>query len=116
MQRMLLLAGALLLSAAVLVPAASAERPDDQAGPIGIGRVTAPASPTAGRLATIDQPGLRTPGGVFATEQPTTVVVAGEGFDWQAAGVGVAVGLGLALLAAALFAATTHRGRVQRLA
>lgn len=119
MHRTLLLAGALLLAAAVLVSAASAERPDDQAGPIGIGRVTAPTRPVAGGLGTVDQPGLRTPGGVYASEQPTpapATTATADGFDWQAAGIGVALGLGLALLAAAMFAATTHRGRMQRLA
>jgi hypothetical protein len=112
MKRMLLTAGVLAVAAAVLAPTALAQRPDDQPGTIGVGSVTAPVSASA---RPDDRAEARGPG-VFAPAVPATILVAEEGFDWRAAGVGLAGGLGLALLAGGVLVATTHRRREQRLA
>jgi len=137
MQRIALLASALLVAAMLLVSAALAERPDDRAGTIGVGSVTASAADPA---RPDDRAGLRGPGAVAVSSKqtissavrpddrpdargpgaitagPTTILVSSDGFDWSDAGVGLAGGIGLALLAAGLLATVTHRQRMHRVA
>jgi hypothetical protein len=114
MQRLAFLAGA-LLAAALLAPTALAQRPDDRDGRIGVGSVTTPAAVAAHSvLRPDDRPGIRAPGpGPVAA---STVVVSSDGFDWNDAGIGVAGGLGLALVAGGLLASAMRRHRVHRLA
>jgi hypothetical protein len=82
---------------------------------IGVGSVTAPAADAASTSTRPDdRPGIRGPGALAAG--PTTVLVASDGFDWGDAGVGLAGGVGVALVVGALLVAATHRRRVQSLA
>lgn len=136
MQRSVLTVSALFAAAMLFAPAALAERPDDRGGAIGVGSVTVPA---AEAVRPDDQAGPRGPGAVSVSSKKTvasatrpddragvrgpgatlvgsTVLVSSDGFDWSDAGIGVAGGLGLALIAAGLLATTTRSHRMQRLA
>ena len=106
---------ALLAAVAPLTPAALAQRPDDRAGMIGVGSVTVPAQVVpASATRPDDRADARGPG-IFAAG-PTTILIASDGFDWSDAGIGLAGGLGLALVAVGLLARVTHRHRAHRLA
>ena len=126
-----------LAIALVIAPAATADRPDDRAGTIGVGSVTAQ---TPDVVRPDDRAGLRGPGAAMvSTEQtvsavtrpddrsgvrgpgavpgaPTILVSNDGGFDWSDAGIGLAGGLGLALLVAGLLSAAMHRRRIHPVA
>jgi hypothetical protein len=102
-----------LVMAALSVPAALAERPDDRAGLLGVGGA-AVATPSA--LRPDDRDALRGPGAfvpdVVASVRPDdragvrgpgaapTVILTQtpRGFDWEDAGIGALGAFGLALL------------------
>src|SRR5262245_49858111 len=111
MQRKALFAGA-VLAAALLVPTALAQRPDDRSGVIGVGAVTTPAVQAASStpVRPDDRAGVRAPGPSDVVA--STVLVTSDGFDWNDAGIGVAGGLGLALLVGGLLVVVMHRHRV----
>jgi hypothetical protein len=115
MSRSVFIASSLFVAAALVAPTALAQRPDDRAGTIGVGSVTAPATEVVGvSTRPDDQADPRGPGAISGGL--TTILVSSDGFDWGDAGVGVAGGLGLALLAGGLLAVAAHRHRAQRLA
>jgi len=115
MHRIALVAGA-LLAAALLAPAAIGQRPDDRSGAIGVGSVATPAVQPSQSAAVRpdDRPGVRAPGPGHVVA--STVLVSNDGFDWDDAGLGVAGGLGLALVAGGLLALAMRRHRVHSLA
>jgi hypothetical protein len=78
---------------------APAVRPDDRAGPLGVGRDAVVSEPGTS-LRPDDRPG---PLGIGLVE-PIQVVGPGDGFDWGDAGLGAGAALALALLAAGGFA------------
>jgi hypothetical protein len=82
-----------LVGAALLAPAAWADRPDDRPDARGPGAIAAQNAP--GRPD--DRPGTRGPG---AFAGATVVEPAESGFDWRDAAVGGVGGAGLALLVA----------------
>ena len=125
MGRTIVIAAAVVATASLLAPAALAERPDDRAGPLGVGRaeaVTAAATrpddrPVRGSQAdeavrpTSDRPddraGTRFPGAmpiVLATGTPSR-------FGWSDAAIGVVAAFGAGLL---ILVATRILGRVGR--
>jgi hypothetical protein len=91
MNRIAKVTGTALVGAALLAPAAWADRPDDLAGPRGPGAVAAQNAP----VRPDDRAGPRGTG-AFA---PVVVVGSPEsGFDWRDATIGGAAGVGIALL------------------
>jgi len=84
MNRIAKLTGTALVAAALLAPAAWADRPDDLAGPRGPGAIAAQ-----------NAPGPRGPG---AFADVTVVETAESSFDWRDAAIGGVGGVGLALL------------------
>lgn len=118
-----------LATAALLAGPASAVRPDDKAGMLGVGAVTtqAPATPVrpddrAGSRGPgsvlqpptapstwIDRQELRTPGRSVETSQSSSIA-AGDGFQWGDA----AVGGGVFLLLGSLVVALILNGRLER--
>lgn len=114
MHRLVVTSLTLLAAVVLLVPAAYSAHPDDRAGLRGPGAVIDASStpaPTATRPD--DRAGVRGPG---ASPAATTILVSSDAFDWSDAGIGVAGGLGLALLAGGLLATATYRHRAQRIA
>jgi hypothetical protein len=119
-----------VVAAVFLVPSALAQRPDDRAGPIGIGAVAIeqeeqrPVRPDD-RGGRIGIGSITAPAAEVASPRPEpradqsasapTIVVTADAFDWRDAGVGVAGGLALAA-GAVLVVVTTHRRRPQSLA
>jgi hypothetical protein len=59
--------------------------------------------------------GREMPDGVDLAPAQPTIVVATDGFDWDDAGIGLAGGLGLALVLGGALVATQHARRVTRL-
>jgi hypothetical protein len=109
MKRILQTTTLVLAVAVLLAPSATgnlltpAERPDDRAGMLGVGAVT--AKPIATRPD--DRAGIRGPGSV-----PTVLVASsGDAFDWGDAGIGAVGAFGLALL---LFGAMQLATRAER--
>jgi hypothetical protein len=92
------------VAAALLAPAALAERPDDRPGLHGPG---AQAHVEAVSVRPDDRPGIRGPGAA------ATLILAepDSGFDWADAGIGAlgALGLALALLGAVQSASKARR-------
>jgi hypothetical protein len=91
MNRIAKLTGTALVAAALLAPAAWADRPDDLAGPRGPGAIAAQNAPARPD----DRPGPRGPG---AFADVTVVETAESSFDWRDAAIGGVGGVGLALL------------------
>jgi hypothetical protein len=105
---------AVLVTFAVVAPAVGAgTSPDDRSGPHGIGSTdpgtvtpddragTRGIGPSPVTLSPDDRLGPR--GDTVArTPTPATIIVRPGGFDWADAGVGAAVAVGAALLAAGL--------------
>jgi hypothetical protein len=114
LHRVVLSSSALLVAALLVAPTGLAQRPDDRAGPIGVGSVTAPAQTSTSSPRPDDRAEPRGPGAISLA--PAAIPIADDGFDWRDAGVGLAGGLGLALVAAGLLAAATHKQRMQHLA
>lgn len=114
MKRIALAALATAVAAAIAVPAAVATRPDDRDGARGPGAVlvvekTTSIAPTHPD----DRAGPRGPGpGTAASSGAATV----DGFDWRDAGVGLAGGLVVALVAAGAAVTLSQRHQAQRLA
>jgi hypothetical protein len=104
MNRILQSASVMLAALVLLAPNALAQRPDDRAGPIGVGAVTYADS----SIRPDDRPEPRGPGSipiVLVTSQPAT-----DRFDWRDAGMGAVGALALALvLAGGLGLATRAR-------
>jgi hypothetical protein len=89
--------------------AAGAERPDDRAGPLGVGAAQALASTGAADGSTVlrpdDRATLRGPGAVDSTvvvATPGTIAAAADGFDWTDAAIGAAGAIAVMVLAGAL--------------
>lgn len=119
MSRRTTLTGVAALALAVSGSAAAADRPDDRAGPLGVGGVA--IERTGGTAADVaarpdDRAAARGPGavGLIASAPATAAVVeASSGFDWADAAIGAAGGIAAVLLAGGLAVAGTrvrHRG------
>src|SRR5262245_48010830 len=119
---------AVLVMLAVIAPAAGAgTSPDDRPGPHGIGAAAATdvvavtpddragtrgIGPSPVTLSPDDRLGPR--GDTVArTPAPATIIVRPGGFDWADAGIGAAVAIGAALLAAGLFLVGRRRSVAQ---
>jgi len=87
--------------------AAAAERPDDRAGPLGVGGAAALASTGGGAdsgvLRPDDRGTLRGPGAVDSSVVIATAVPAtADGFDWTDAAIGALGAIAVVVLAGAL--------------
>jgi len=87
--------------------AAGAERPDDRAGPLGVGAAQPLASTADGStvLRPDDRATLRGPGAVDSTvvvATPGAIAAAADGFDWTDAAIGAAGAIAVMVLAGAL--------------
>ena len=123
MGRTIVIAAAVVATASLFAPAALAERPDDRAGPLGVGRAevvtAAPTRPDDSaarggleadeatrttRVLPDDRAGTRFPGAVpivFASDTPSR-------FGWSDAAIAAVAALGAAIL---ILAATRLVGR-----
>ena len=89
--------------------AAGAERPDDRAGPLGVGAAQALTSTGTADGSTVVRPDdratLRGPGAVDSTvvvATPGAIAAAADGFDWTDAAIGAAGAIAVMVLAGAL--------------
>ena len=89
--------------------AAGAERPDDRAGPLGVGAAQALTSTGTADDSTVlrpdDRATLRGPGAVDSTvvvATPGAIATAADGFDWTDAAIGAAGAIAVMVLAGAL--------------
>jgi hypothetical protein len=89
--------------------AAGAERPDDRAGPLGVGAAQALTSTGTADGSTVVRPDdratLRGPGAVDSTvvvATPWAIAAAADGFDWTDAAIGAAGAIAVMVLAGAL--------------
>jgi len=87
--------------------AAAAERPDDRAGPLGVGGAAALASTGGGADSAVlrpdDRATLRGPGAVDSSVLVATAVPAtADGFDWTDAAIGALGAIAVVVLAGAL--------------
>ena len=89
--------------------AAGAERPDDRAGPLGVGAAQALTSTGTADGSTVlrpdDRATLRGPGAVDSTvvvATPWAIAAAADGFDWTDAAIGAAGAIAVMVLAGAL--------------
>ena len=87
--------------------AAGAERPDDRAGPLGVGAAQPLASTADGSTVVRpdDRATLRGPGAVDSTvvvATPWAIAAAADGFDWTDAAIGAAGAIAVMVLAGAL--------------
>ena len=104
--------GAAVVACALALPAVGAERPDDRAGMLGVGGVAATTQSAATPSGRID--GRELPDSVDLVPTPsTTMLVVGDGFDWSDAGIGLAAGLGLALVTGGALAGAQHGRRLR---
>ena len=96
---------------ALVVPswAVGAERPDDRAGPLGVGGAQALASTGVGDGSAVlrpdDRAALRGPGAFDATvvvATPGAITAAADSFDWTDAAIGALGALAVVVLAGAL--------------
>ena len=101
--RATLVVAALALAAAG--SAVAADRPDDRAGPLGVGAVAlAQASEVDGAVVRPDDRAVRGAGSLAAAAPASVAVVApaSTGFDWTDAAIGAIGGILAAVLAGAL--------------
>ena len=105
--------GAALVGCVLALPAVAAERPDDRAGMLGVGGVAATSQATATPSDRIDGRELPDSVDLVPTPPTTTMLVAGDGFDWSDAGIGLAAGLGLALVSGGALAGAQHGRRLR---
>lgn len=105
--------GVLVVAAVLALPALAAERPNDRAGAQGVGSiVTSPNSVTG--VATIPgrPDGRQVPDSVDLGPARPTILATTGGFHWGDAAIGLAGGLGLALVLAGLLVTAQHTRRV----
>jgi hypothetical protein len=95
------------------VPDDRAVRPTIVSGPSAAGQysVDGPRSGPVTNLPTFSTDAPRT--APDAIVKPVAVPVAGSGFDWSDAGVGIGIAFGVALLGAALLTGGRRRGTLQ---
>jgi hypothetical protein len=101
-----------LLLACVLIAPAAAQHPNDRAGLQGVGAVAATQDVAVAVSPSLRPDGREMPDGVDLAPTPPTIVAADDGFDWDDAGIGLAGGLGLALVLVGVLAATQHARRM----
>ena len=115
MERTIRHAASGLLAALVLsVPAVAAQHPNDRAGAQGVGAVSASQARASGATQSLRPDGRELPDGVDLPPAPPTVVAGADSFDWGDAGIGVAGGLGLALIVGAFLTTKQHPRGVSR--
>lgn len=90
--------GALVVAGTLALPALAAEHPNDRAGMLGVGAVavSTPSATTAKQSGRPD--GRAMPDSVDLAPTSLTIVAEDNTFDWHDAGIGLAAGLGLALV------------------
>ena len=106
--------GGLVVACTVALPAVAAERPNDRAGLLGVGAVTASAgTDSAPPPESSGRPdGREGPDGADVPRMQPMIVAAGDGFDWSDAGIGLAGGIGIVLVLAGALATAQHARHV----
>jgi hypothetical protein len=92
--------------------AVAAEHPNDRAGLQGAGALAAAETGTPGSIQSLRPDGRELPDGVDLAPTPPTIVAASDSFDWDDAGIGLAGGLGLALVLVGALAAAQYTRRM----
>jgi hypothetical protein len=104
--------GGLLVACVLAVPAVAAEHPNDRAGLQGVGALAATETGTPAPAQSLRPDGRELPDGVDLAPTPPTIVAASDSFDWDDAGIGLAGGLGLALVLVGALSAAQHARRM----